>query len=419
MLNRIFKIMSFYDRARWNSRTNYNLLNVFNENISNDSKLLTHWLCYITDRQMDYKRIWDIGGFIFSELVDTIKNNNNDYYNYLNPQNELSFFRLEENGKYVFKSHSQVNNNQILLSYGFNHNQQVTFISRYYSSDYLSILYTFDILQYFNYSLTQYILQQLNIQIHHNDYIKRLLFSLYLLTYYKIGQPNNVDLQNFEHNIQNARIRTEEVLGILNDHNEFNNNYNIFLRNKTIYKQKRAWCSLRDFLKSHLYREYFKQSLREYFEQSLQNANANQQIINNLFNNLFKENSLQQLELPGDVWNDNPIFRNCILQNTDYINSNKKLNIILREYFENHRNELNGCYPEQFDITFDFVPRMCKNNNCDICPIGFIRNINGNDFMRTCVQNNNLYCTVALINCNYKINCNVNGCSLINVLNEQ
>jgi len=406
MLNRIFKIMSFYDRARWNSPTNYNLLNVFNENISNDSKLLTHWLCYITDRQMDYKRIWDIGSFIFSELVHTIKKNKN-YSNYLNPQNELSFFRLEENGKYVFKSHALVNNNQILLRYGFQNNQQVTFISRYYPSDYLSILYTFDILQYFNYSLTQYTLTQLENHIDENDYIKILLFSLYLLTYYNIGQPNRNDLQNFNENIQNAQNRTQEVLAILNDQDNFNNHYNTFLQN-TIYRQKRAWCSLRDFLKSPVFREYFIQSLND--------SNADTQIINNLFIN---GNSLKQLELPGDVWNNNPIFRNCILQNTEYINSNINLNIILREYFENHINELNGCYPEQFDITFDFVPRMCVKNNCDICPIGFIKNINGNDFMRTCVQNNNLYCTVALINCNYRINCNVNGCSLINVLNEK
>ena len=69
-INRLFEITNFLDNARWLSKENYNLINFFTTGLSDDEKLLTHWLCYITDRQMPFRRIWDIGGFIFSELVN-------------------------------------------------------------------------------------------------------------------------------------------------------------------------------------------------------------------------------------------------------------------------------------------------------------------------------------------------------------
>ena len=74
MLNAIFKIFSFYSDIRWHSASNYNLINYYKDKLNADTKLLTHWLCYITDRQMAFERIWNIAGFIFSELIDTIKN---------------------------------------------------------------------------------------------------------------------------------------------------------------------------------------------------------------------------------------------------------------------------------------------------------------------------------------------------------
>lgn len=73
MLTEIFKVMSFYDKIRWGSISNYDTINFFRDNLDVDTKILTHWLCYITDRQMPYKRIWDLGGFVFSELVDEYK----------------------------------------------------------------------------------------------------------------------------------------------------------------------------------------------------------------------------------------------------------------------------------------------------------------------------------------------------------
>jgi hypothetical protein len=73
-LDKIFEIVSFYDKCRWEDAGNNNLINFYRDGLADDTKLLTHWLCYITDRQMDFQRIWDVGGFVFSELADKYKN---------------------------------------------------------------------------------------------------------------------------------------------------------------------------------------------------------------------------------------------------------------------------------------------------------------------------------------------------------
>lgn len=394
MLTKIFKIISFYDKVRWNSISNYNLINFYKPDLDDDTKLLTHWLCYISDRQMAFERIWEVGGFVFSELTENFKKNGD--LEILNPNKSNGFIEKNDKGGYNFKSKSKVCDNLILMkSYGYKKENIVKFTPRYYPSDYYSILFTFDLLIEYNFSLTKYIADQINKYKEQDDLIQRILFSLYLLTYYEIGQPRKTVIANFNENIKKAKVRTKKVKIILEDsfEKEFEN-----FKKDTIFNQKRAWCSLRDFFKSPEFNLYFNNSLEN------ENVNTSQ---------LFSLKSFQQFELPGDVWNNNSKFRNCILENTEYENSEKSLNKILREYFEGNKNDLGNSYPEQFDITFDFVPRMCENNNCDICPIGLIKGNENSNFKKTCVIDTEYYCPVALTNCNYKIDCFGKECELI------
>jgi hypothetical protein len=394
MLKEIFKIISFYDEVRWNSISNYNLINFYKIDLDDDTKLLTHWLCYIADRQMAFERIWEVGGFVFSELTSNFKKNGN--LELLNPNQSNSFIEKNEKGGYNFKSNSKAGNNSILIkSYGYKETDIVEFTPRYYPSDYLSLLFTFDILSKYDFSLTKFIAKQLNKHREKDDFIQRILFSLYLLTYFEIGQPKKTDIDNFKKNIKKAEIRTEKVLSILNE--TFDNEYENFKKD-TIFNQKRAWCSLRDFFKSPEFNVYFKNSLKK------EEVDTSQ---------LFSLKSFQQFELPGDVWNNNSKFRNCILENTEYKDSKKSLNKILRDYFEKNKDDLDNSYPEQFDITFDFVPRMCENNNCDICPIGLLKGNENSNFEKICVIDTKYYCPVALTNCNYKIDCFGKECELI------
>lgn len=388
-LAEIFKIISFYDDYRWEFSHNYNLINFFNIDLQSDIKILTHWICYITDRQMPFQRIWDIGGFVFSELIYEVKKQNS--LNLLNPEYENSFVKRDGNDKYTFISKSTADNNSILTQYnGIFENGRVKFKSRFFPSDYLAILYTFIFLEDYDFSFSKFIKEIYCKHKDKNDFIKRILFSLYLLTYYEIGQTKSSDLSDFAGNIKKANERKNRIKNILNNPNEFSNEYNIFLKD-TVFNQKRAWCSLRDFLKSPEFKQYFKVAL------------SKEDLSDNDFKKLFSYEALIQLELPGDVWNNNSKFRNCILKDTDYEDSKKALNKILRDFFNKNSQGIIG-YPEQFDITFDFVPRMCDLNNCDLCPIYKIDN-RKNNFSKICLKNEKMYCPVILVGCNYKNNC--------------
>lgn len=408
MIKDIFKITYFFDSARWENIENYNLINFCPENLSNDSKILTHWLCYITDRQMPFKKVWDVGGFIFSQLVNKIKKSKD--LGLLNPdQTEKSFFirresysrkdqfEAQDSSKFLFVSCEKVGENKRLPDYGFEQDTVPYFISRYYPSDYRSILSTFCVLRDYDYNFTKYVIDLLNKTGPEEERIRRLLFGLYLLSYYDIRQPNASQLE-YGKELTRAEKRAQEVKKIICDAEEFEKKFKPFSKTDML-RQKRAWCSLRDFLKSPEFSKYFCDSLKE---QSFEDIEV-----------LKSDNSFKQLELPGDVWNNNPKFRSCIFKGTKYEKVNTSLSELLRTIFS--EEQIESGYPEQFDITFDFVPRMCEVNNCSICPYGVIKKAS-KDFDKICINNKTKYCSVALTCCNYKIICKGEECSLLNLL---
>lgn len=65
----ILRAFACLDDIRWKNRPNYNLINYCSDDLTADEKLLTHWLSYITDRQMPFMRVWEIGGNVISHLV--------------------------------------------------------------------------------------------------------------------------------------------------------------------------------------------------------------------------------------------------------------------------------------------------------------------------------------------------------------
>ena len=399
MINDVFKIVSFYDKIRWSSSSNYNLINFFKDDLDDDTKLLTHWLCYITDRQMPFQRIWDLGGFVFSELINEYKKNGSSVL-YLD--NKLPFIVKEGEG-YKFQSRTQVGSNERLKGYGLKTNEKVQFIPRFYSADYFSILFTLEYLdnKYYNRSISRFIAVQINLHKDKSDLIGRILFSLYVLSYKDISQPKKEDIGNTEDNKKKSEHRLEDTKQILSE--RFEEEYSKFIKDK-IYVQKRAWCALRDYFKSP--------ELKGCFLDSLKREGLNEEIISSLFG----YQNMSQFELPGDVWNNNTKFRNCILKGTETLGPTSYLNKILREYYNKNKVHLENCSPEQFDISFDFVPRMCQKNNCDICPIGLMKGEIGNNFLKTCVKNKDSFCTVALIDCNYKVECYGNECYLLKLL---
>jgi len=407
----VFKIISFYDDMRWSHQeeNNYYLINFYKDGLDNDTKLLTHWFCYISDRQMPFERIWDIGGYVYSEMVDKIKQSKR--YDLLNPNSENAFLGMDiEDKKYYFIG-TMKPNKKILDYSGIENDKPVKFKPRFLPSDYTSMLNTFAILKDFDFSLTNYIAKIYTKHKDCEDFVKRVLFALYLLSYYKIGQPKSEDLSDYRKLLKKTLDRKQTVETILNTN--FEDEYREFLRDN-VFKQKRAWCSLRDFIKSPEFSSYFKSSLREY---AIKN-----QLNDDYFDKLFDSQNLDQLELPGDVWNNNSKFRKCVLSNDfNYkrynVRSNTSFNKILRKFYDKEKENIVG-YPEQFDVTFDFVPRMCESDNCAICPIGMIET--SNSFEKVCHKNKEMYCPVVLVGCNYKNDCiGENVCKLCDPFDEK
>jgi len=393
-LDKIFEIVSFYDKCRWSDTKNYNMINFYKAGLDDDTKLLTHWLCYIMNRQVEFRRVFDIGGFVISELTDKYKllSNKDGIGELLN-----SFIQEDKNDskdKYMLVC-TEKPNKKILNDYpDISKDKVVNFKSRFFPSDYYNIRYTLDLLDEYEKSLTYFIAQAYRNNKNDKEHlIQKILFSLHLLTYYyleKNGQPSYEDIKEQKIDVNK---RTKEVKKILDNPVLFEKKFKKFLEGN-IYRQKRAWCSLRDFLKSPEYNDYFKNSIKNYLSE-------------NEISELLSIEMLRQLELPGDVWNNNPKFQKCILK--EKISDKSKFNQFLREYYNSDENNLKTgqTYPEQFDITFDFVPKMCDLNNCDICPIGFLsgEKDKGNNFGKTCVGNTTKYCPVALAGCGYKMMC--------------
>ena len=362
---------------------------------------------------MPFQSIWDVGGFVFSNMLNHIIEEK-EIDRSLLPNGKDSFFITREKygeinpafkykndtkDNFLFVSNCQTFNNSILKKYNFKENTRPYFISRFYPTDYFSILSTLYILQDFDFNFTKYILSVSNSSS--NDIIRRIHFILYLLSYHGIGQKKLINIQEFSVLKKEALYRKKSVLKIIENSKLFEKEYLYFISSDAIFNQKRSWCSLRDYCKSSFKTEFLK-SLRSTDKKS----------VNLLFDNKdqIRKDLLKQFELPGDVWNNNDRFINCVFPDAIKNRKSKKFNMILREIFE--VNKVKTGYPEQFDITFDFVPRMCEQpDNCKICPYGLLNNIES-QFGELCISDRTKFCPVVYVSCNYSVMCKGSKCSL-------
>ena len=122
--------------------------------------------------------------------------------------------------------------------------------------------------------------------------------------------------------------------------------------------------------------------------------------------NTVLKSALDVIELPGDVWNNNRIFREGLFApHLDRIPKTWDMPRTVRGIYEQLKEQGTTFYPEQLDVTFDFVPRMCNRRMCYICMFGA-----GVD--RLCHQQPDLYCPVTLAACGYVHPCNPDDCVL-------
>lgn len=361
-LIRIFKVISWLDDKRWQSATSksdfINHHKEVKEHMNNYDKILTHWICYITDRQMPYEKIWNKGGYVFSELAFNYSHSSTS------PKRLVSSFYKKG-----------IEDNEKRLKIGFWSSDKKFFASRYHNDDKEKILQTLEGLnsERFNRNIIKYItsiLQEYE-SFQKDDLLTRVACGLYLLTYKKM---NSNKLENIVFNGDTFSQYLKEF------------------KNTSTEGKKRLWCCIRDYKKG-VYNKIFNKALREIYGKE-----ANKLI--SLWNRL----PMNQIELPGDVWNNSPIFRDNLFRHVIDFNDIKKtwdMPKIIRKLYRQVEDdkELYEKYPEQFDITFDFVPRMCNKKLCNVCPFG------KNGAESICIPTDDKKCPVALVCGGYDCKC--------------
>jgi len=367
-LIKIFKTIFWLDSRRWKIEENYNFINFFRDDLTDCEKILTHWICYITDRQMPFEIVWEKGGYVFSELVYEYSRNGLSPQKILNKHYEKY---QDKKGKERFRFKSTHNN--------------VTFASRYVNDDYQHILQTLEILNCQNYqrNIVVYIVDIMRKFQSKDDLLIREACGLHLLTY----------------QLEGKKASPEKIIKIINDIKEFEKKLKEFKKTSTNGK-KRLWCSVRDYKKG-LYHEIFNNAIKEVV------SNNDAEELIEVWNKL----PMDQIELPGDVWNNSPLFRNNLFAKVLDIESIPKtwgMPKIIRELYNQLKKdeEINDFYPEQFDVTFDFVPRMCNKKLCNVCLFG------KNGVESICIPTKDKYCPVALLSCGYIAMCVEDRCIL-------
>lgn len=435
-----FAVMHFLDGARWQKGKELFYPNFAYPNnadkagLSFDEKLLTHWLLYITDRQMPFRQIWDKGGFVFSEIARRFTSKKN-----ISHLTDFSTnFAPVQGGGYGFQStvcYGQVSDEQRKrLARYYSHEElqklrEIEFKSRFYTDDYVCTLYTLSVLQSFKCSLTEYLAQVLT-QVSSMKLGKKedqvqyavwgMAYALHRLTYdvdftyqgkritSKSNEKDKIEIQEFLKAFQEKELGEEHCKRIqkeiFDDAQTFKKALDGFFKEKDKYtKMKRVWCALRDYLKDPAYCDDF--------QKALQSKGVDAGFLNELFDD--RENhqkACRWIELPGDVWNENSEFRRCITKNTD-----GKLGELLRALYDKISPK---GYPEEFDTTFDFVPRMCEAGRCDVCP--FSEKTDAAKLNALCADNTNQYCPLVLLYCGYYYKCQgKENCSLQGIFKKK
>lgn len=396
----IFQKISWLDKNRWKLESDYtdNCSINLSCDLTNSDKILTHFLCYISDRGMTFSQIWDKGGFVYSNIVNAYKNEESIDKLFNLGANDSFYKKIGDSGKntkkYGFVSRILVpkdKDNTLIKDYGCKEGEPLTFISRYYPSDLKSILQTLMVLEdaKFERNIIRYIAYILK-ELDSESVVKRLAFALYLLGYYNIRQPKRTEYNEI---VKDAIKNKYEILKILDDKDKFEEKFENIWKYQNLY-QKRVWCSLRDYVKSPEFKEYTIKGFEE----------INEKYLIEKWNRL----DLTELELPGDIWNNNPKFKACLFSGLADVNKNTNASSFIRNIYEDFKNHIDEGYPEMFDVTFDFVPRMCSENRCDFCIFK-----EHNKLDQLCTKDESKCCPVLLISCGYTNKCDKMECSIL------
>lgn len=341
-LIKAWRIIKWLDDARWHKGTSSSLIPgpIF-ASLDPSDQILTHWLCYITDQQRPWQDVWMRGGPIFSEIVKHYKGTSSteDMLGILS-----TFSHAKGPGKVdVLTSKQQTINGQ-----------RITYTPRY-GSHILSISRTLFTLQNFQNNIISYLSNNSSFIFHNSQEeddspTLRMAFLLYLLSYNEIYTGITSFFRQRTEIKKDLVERQKKLEYLFKAKEELEN---IYLRWIKYRFYKRLWAGFRDYVKQG---SYFEAKLLL----ALDDVKA-EAILSYLQQN--RKKMLCSLELPGDTWNLK--FNQKLFDNK--INSPSEL----RQFYnwllaKGHLSD--EFYPEQFDVSFDYAPRMCDLGNEALCP---------------------------------------------------
>jgi len=224
----ILQVFSKLDEIRWKDASNYNLINYYRGDTTFDERLLTHWLCYITDRQMRFQRIWDIGGYVVSHLV----------HNYTHKRQQsvckilISYIRTEKEKMRLVCPVEEENSRLMLYDIT---GDEASFASRYMPED-LALMYrTLEILSKLSErSFCRFLSSAIDEEKEQIQAVKETAAALDQLTYSSAGAVPFAGFKGKIKEIEKEIACFQLELGT----------------DEELFSRKRLWCALRDYLKS-------------------------------------------------------------------------------------------------------------------------------------------------------------------------
>jgi len=406
-LQAILSTISELDKIRWEYPVNYSsvnstLVNYAYPDLTADEKLLSHWLCYIADRQMSYRRIWEVGGYVFSHLARAYSRQ---------PESDVSSIvsrylrtRNQQGGSLYFEC-DRVTGDPLarrrLDALDASGDATVRFASRFPPDDAVRIFRTLALLDKTSgRSLSRYIAKALtNRPSAAADYryaIRRAAASLEILTYRTYRGSPRASAANLAALWHRTLIDVEKVADRYSASPD--RLMGEWLQEFHPFGRKRLWCSLRDYLKSP--------ELNQIFVEALDDVGYPNPTLWQRGNSCLKE-ALDAVELPGDVRNNNPVFRKGLFD--PYVETKTRLELtkVARGIYQHFTESgIRAFYPEQLDVTFDFAPRMCHKEKCDRCVFGAgIRSL--------CSEQEGAECPATRALCDYYHKCEPSTCALV------
>jgi hypothetical protein len=335
---------------------------------------------------MEFMQIWEKGGYVLSLMVNDYSTGRMNIKEILKKYIKIS--TKTELCIYAEKSDSEI----LERFYNVKKGGQVFFRSRYCAADIACMVRTLVILEKFDRNIVKYVENTLSTQ---GNCVNKIASVLYGLTYLDARRLENKKLKSqLDAVIADGETWRQDLLA--NPVKALRKTEKQFRAKK--FQSKRLWCALRDYIKSPEYSNYFSQALStktgEWWLDEFDGPKS----------------QMAKAELPGDVWNNSGIIRNYLLGDyTGEYDQKKKSPEIVRDLYDRYiKNPNLGLYPEQFDVTFDFVPRMCEKRMCGICFFG------PEGIQQICIPSETGLCSVALATCGYQIPCTNDQCDMRN-----